>query len=141
MLVRQIMNRDVVIAKPEATLKEASEVMAKFHIGSLVISDGEKIFGIITSSDIIKAIASGKDVEKTLIGNIMTKNVITIEPDKDIEEAVDLMVQNKIKKLPVVDQGRLVGIITASDIFTIEPRLLANLASLLSTNMSNYTGG
>lgn len=141
MLVRQIMNRDVVIAKPEATLKEASEVMAKFHIGSLVISDGEKIFGILTSSDILKAIASGKDVGKTLIDNVMTKNVITIEPDKDIEAAVDLMVQNKIKKLPVVDQGRLVGVITASDIFTIEPKLLANLASLLSTNMANYTGG
>ncbi|MBI4010536.1 MAG: CBS domain-containing protein [Candidatus Aenigmarchaeota archaeon] len=135
------MNRDVVIAKPEATLKEASEVMAKFHIGSLVISDGEKIFGILTSSDILKAIASGKDVGKTLIDNVMTKNVITIEPDKDIEAAVDLMVQNKIKKLPVVDQGRLVGVITASDIFTIEPKLLANLASLLSTNMANYTGG
>jgi len=135
------MNRNVVVAKPEVNIKEASNVMTKFHIGSLVISDSKKIFGILTGSDILKAIASGRDVEKTLIDNVMSKRVMTIEPDKDIEEAVELMLRNRIKKLPVVDKGKLIGIITASDIVAIEPKLLANLASLLSVKIPSYAGG
>jgi len=141
MLVRQVMNRKVIIAKPEVSLKQASEVMTNFHIGCLVVTNGGKILGILTSSDIIKAIAGGRDPEKTLIEGVMTKNVKIIGPDKDIEEAVALMVENRIKKLPVVDGDKLVGIITASDIVSIEPKLLENLASLMSLKTSGYTGG
>lgn len=135
------MNRNVVIAKAEVNLKEASEVMSKYHIGSLVISGGKKNFGILTSGDIIKAIANGRDPERTPVDNVMSKKVITIEPDKGVEDAVELMVRNRIKKLPVVDQGKLLGIVTASDIIAIEPKLLANLTALISVKIPGYTGG
>jgi CBS domain-containing protein len=142
MLVRHIMNRSVVTAKLNTTLKEAAAVMSKLNIGSLIILENEeKISGIITSTDILKAIASGKDVETTLVEEIMSKPVIVIEPDKSIEDAVNLMLEHKIKKLPVVEEGKLVGIITASDIISIEPKLVENIATLISLKLPGYKGG
>jgi predicted transcriptional regulator len=71
----------------------------------------------------------------------MTKNVIMIEPDKTIEDAVNLMTDNRIKKIPVVKDGNLVGIITASDIIVVEPKLIENIANLISIKIPGYRGG
>ena len=136
------MNRNVVTAKLNITLREAAAVMSKLNIGSLIILDeNEKISGIVTSTDILKAIAAGKDVEETLVEEVVSKPVITIEPDKSIEDAVNIMLEHKIKKLPVVEEGKLVGIITASDIITIEPKLIENIAALISLKLPGYRGG
>lgn len=142
MLVRDVMNKNVVIAKPDVTIREASGVMNKFSIGSLVVVEDKNIVGIITERNVLTAVAEGKDPETMPIENIMTKKVITITPDKPVEEAVDLMVKNKIKKLPVVGEGnKLVGIITASDIIVVEPKLIASIASLISLRLPGYRGG
>lgn len=141
MLVREVMNKQVVVSKPETSLKEASKVMTDMRIGSLVVVEEEKILGILTGSDVLRAIASGKDPDRTLIENAMSKNVKTIEPDKTIEEAVDMMVEHKIKKLPVIDSGKIIGIVTASDIVVLEPKLIANVAALLSLRLPGYSGG
>jgi len=141
MLIRQIMNRRVVTAKPSITLKEASKVMSELHIGSLVIVENKKIIGILTSTDILKAIARDKDPNVTLAEEVMSRDVKTIEPDKDINDAVLMMLENRIKRLPVVSEGKLVGIITASDIITVEPKLIAKLAALMSLKLPGYSGG
>ena len=141
MLVREVMRPEVVTTKPEISVRDASKLMVDMRIGSLIVLDKEKILGIVTSTDIVKAIASGKDPENTPIEDAMSKNVKTIEPDKTIEEAVDLMVENKIRKLLVVDGEKIVGMITSSDIVIIEPKLLANIASLMTVQMSGYSGG
>lgn len=140
MQVREIMNRNVVVAKKDITLKEASEVMSKLHIGSLVITEDQKIIGMLTSTDILKAVAGEKKPEITLAEEIMSKNVVTVDPEKSIGDAVELMVKNKIKKLPVVSEGKIVGIITASDIMIVEPKLIATIASLISLK-TPYAGG
>lgn len=134
------MNRNVIIAKKDITLKEASEVMSKLHIGSLVITEDQKIVGIITSTDILKAIASEKKPEITLAEEIMSKSVVTIDPEKTVDDAVDMMLKNKIKKLPVTSEGKIVGMITASDIMVVEPKLVATVASLISLR-TPYAGG
>ncbi|MEM5805314.1 MAG: CBS domain-containing protein [Candidatus Aenigmatarchaeota archaeon] len=135
------MRREVVTAKPNITLKEASKVMTSLKIGSLVITQNDKIIGILTGTDILKAIAENKDVDTTLAEEIMKKNVITIDADEKIETAANLMVENRIKKLPVVDNGKLVGIVSASDIIAIEPKLIQNLASLIALKLPGYSGG
>jgi CBS domain-containing protein len=139
--VKTVMNKNVVIAKKDITLKEATEVMTKLHIGCLVITENQKILGIITSSDILKAIANDKNPNTVLAEEIMSKNVITIDPDKRIEDAVDIMMKYGIKKLPVVSDDKIEGIITASDIIVVEPKLIATVASLISLKMPGYTGG
>lgn len=74
------MNKNVIVGKKDLTIKEASEVMAKLRIGSLVITEGKKIVGIITSTDILRAIANDKKSEVTLVYDIMSKKVLTIHP-------------------------------------------------------------
>ena len=135
------MNRKVVTAKLNTTLREAAAVMSMLNIGSLVIVEDDKISGIITSTDILKAIANGKDVETTLVEEVMSKPVIVIDPDKKVEDAVNIMLEHKIKKLPVVEEDKLIGIITASDIIAIEPKLIENIASLISLKLPGYKGG
>ena len=141
MIVRHIMQKRVVTAKPTVTLREACEVMSKLHIGSLVVVEDDKIAGIITSTDVMRAVAEGNDPDKTQIGDIMSKNVITITPDTTLEEAVETMMKNKIKRLPVVEGDKIVGIITASDIIVVEPKLVEGIANLLSLKLPGYKEG
>jgi len=135
------MNKNVVVAEPDITVKEAAGTMSQYHIGSLVILKNKKIVGIITERNILVAVAQGKDAELTTVEEIMAKDVITIAPDKTVEDAVNLMIEHKIKKLPVVDTGKLVGIITASDIIVVEPKLIEGIANLISIKLPGYRGG
>lgn len=140
LLVKDVMNKNVVVAKPIVTLREAAKVMGEMNMGSLIVMEEEKILGIVTSTDILKAIGDGKDPDKVTIGEIMSKNVITIQADEPLDKAVDIMVKNKIKKLPVLMNERLVGIITVSDIAIVEPKIIASLATLISLNASKFSG-
>jgi len=141
MIVKDIMRREVIVAKPNVTLREASKVMSQFQIGSLIITEKKKILGIVTERNVLSAVAKGKNPELVTAEEIMAKNVITIEPDKNIEEAVELMVKNRIKKLPVVRDNKLIGIVTASDIIVVEPKLIQSIASLVSIKLPAYRGG
>lgn len=141
MLVKDVMNKNVVVAKSDVTIREATKVMNKFRIGSLVVLKEEKIAGIATERNVLEAVANGKDLDATPIEEIMSKNVVTIDPDQTVEAAVDLMVQHKIKKLPVVEDKKLKGIITASDIVVVEPKLIASVANLISMKLPGYRGG
>jgi len=141
MLVEEVMNRNVVVAKPTVTLREAAKVMGDMNMGSLVIFEEGKILGIVTSTDVLKAIGEGKDPDKTLVQDIMTRDVITVQADDDLEKAVEIMIENKIKRLPVLKSGKLVGIITVSDIAIVEPKIIAQIAALISLNAPSKAAG
>lgn len=112
MKVSEIMH-EVKVISPSINLKEAANMMSKEGIGSLIIVDkNEKIIGILTERDVLKNL--GKLSEK--VEKAMSKNVITIEEDKNIDKAVEVMSENKIKRLPVTREGKLVGIITVTDV-------------------------
>jgi len=147
MQVRDATNKKVVVATKDISVKEAARIMAKFKIGSLIIIEKQKmkgvinyglgveaenIVGIITESDIIrKIVATGLDPVNVKLEEVMTKNVKTIDSSKDIEEACQMMTENKIKRLPVIENKRLVGIITTTDIIAVEPKLIENLAKVI----------
>jgi CBS domain-containing protein len=141
MLVKDVMNTNVVVAKAEATIREASEVMNKYNIGSLVVVKDSGIAGIITEHNVLESVAAGRNPDETKIAEIMSPEVVTVAPDSTVEQAVDLMVKHKIKKLPVVDGDKLMGIITASDIIVVEPKLVASIANLISMKLPGYSGG
>jgi len=138
MLVRDVMNRTIYVCEQDISVSEAAKIMINKGIGSLIVVENNKIIGIVTNRDIMKAVASGEDLNKVKVRNIMTKNVVTITPSDTVEKAVDLMVKYKIKRLPVLDGDKLVGIVTVSDIIVIEPKVIQNLASLLSIKISGY---
>ena len=124
-LVREVMNKDVITIEIEDSIKNAAMLMKKHRIGSLVVVGAKKIKGIITAEDIVyKHVADNKGVH---VNEIMSENLIVIEPAKTIEEASDIMVRNGIKKLPVMEGNNLVGMITATDIMRIEPVLYETL--------------
>jgi len=132
MLVKRAMNRKVFVADPNITIKEAAKVMTHYRIGSLIVLEEKKLVGILTERDILwKVVAGGLDPGTTLIQDVMTKKVITIKSDQTIEEAVELMVENQIKKLPVLDHNKLVGIVTATDLISFQPKVIDALAKMM----------
>lgn len=141
MLVNEVMNKDVVVVKKDATVKEASEVMSKMGIGSLVVTEDDKIIGMLTNNNVVKSVANDKPAQSTLVEEVMSEKVVTVEPGKDLEDAVELMVQNKIREVPVVENDKIKGILSVSDIAVVEPKLIASIASLLQMQLPGYKGG
>lgn len=118
MQVSEVMNK-VMVIENNLKVKEAARIMSDKKIGSLVILEKDKIAGIITERDILRNV---NELSKS-VSKIMSKNVITVDEHESLDNAAILMAENKIKRLPVTHKGKLVGIVTATD-------LLANSDSL-----------
>lgn len=143
MQVAEVMIKDVKTVRSEDSVKKASQIMKEHKIGSLIVLDGSgNIVGIVTERDIIMdVVAEGKDPEATKMEEIMSKKVITIGADKSLEEAADLMTDHDIRRLPVVYEGKLVGIVSASDLITYEKRLIEKLSKLFSLSPAKKIAG
>jgi len=111
MKVSQIMRKAMVI-EDTVTVKEAAMMMSRNNTGSLIIIQDNKIKGIITERDILKNISE----LNSKVSRVMTKRVVIISPDAHIDDAKKMMLSNKIKRIPVVDGKKLVGIITITDV-------------------------
>jgi len=135
-LVKEAMKTNPITVKPEITVKEAAKIMKNKGIGNCIVADNKPI-GIVTESDIIKKIvAEGLNADKVLVKDIMTTPIIVIDPYVDIEEAMKTMSKCNIRRLPVVEKGKLVGIITQKDVIYLSPMLLE-----LSREWSSIEGG
>jgi len=115
-LLGQIMTRNVQTVAPSDSLKDALEKMLSKDIGNVVVVEKDVPVGIVTERDILRRVAKGEDVSKLLVREIMSSPVITATPENNGIEAVDIMHRNNIRRLPVVDRGRLVGIVTQKDL-------------------------
>jgi len=117
MFVKDVMTNKIVSIDSNETIESASKKYRDFKIGCLMITDEDNIVGIVTERDFIeRTICMGIDPKTTKIKEIMSSDIKTINSDDRIADAVDLLKQNKIKKLPVVSDNRIVGIITITDI-------------------------
>ncbi|MBC7127496.1 MAG: CBS domain-containing protein [Candidatus Methanosuratincola petrocarbonis] len=115
--VKELMTKDVVTINKEKTIVEAAQIIGDKGVGSLVITDNGNIVGVLTERDMItKCIAKGCDPSKTKVSEIMSSPVVAIDPEADIIDAAKLMVSKMIRRLPVLDGGKLVGIITTYDL-------------------------
>ncbi|MFQ6020467.1 MAG: cyclic nucleotide-binding/CBS domain-containing protein [Candidatus Aenigmatarchaeota archaeon] len=143
MLVKDAMNRNVKITRADDTVKNAAKTMTSYRIGSLVVVSGAgKVIGIVTERNILNSVvATGRNSKEVKIEEIMTKDPITISPDKTLEDAAEIMTKNKIKKLPVIENGKLIGIITASDLIAYEKELIEMIAKALIVSPFKSIGG
>lgn len=122
--IKDAMTRKVLTTTPNTTVAKAAKVMAERGVGSIVIVTGKKPVGILTERDLLmKVVSADLTPSKIRVDKIMSKPVTSISPDSDIIEAARLMAKNKIRRLPVVEHGNMVGIITTSDISAISPEL------------------
>jgi len=135
------MKREVVVVTPDISVREASKIMSKYDIGSLIVVEDDNPVGILTERDILNLVAREENLDEIKVGKVMSRNIITIEADKKIDDAVDLMLKHKIKRLPVKEGNKIVGIVTTSDIIVAEPKLIEAIASLISLKIPGYRGG
>jgi signal-transduction protein with cAMP-binding, CBS, and nucleotidyltransferase domain len=118
-----VMTRTFVSVSPNTTAADCAKQMIQKKVGSLIVGEKQKLVGILTEGDIIKAIAKMRDLTKIKASEIMTRKVVTLSPSDDIYDALVKMKQKKIRWLPVTVQGRVIGMITIKDIVVIEPEL------------------
>ena len=129
--VEDVMVKEVITIDENATVKEAADVMNKFEIGCLIAVRKGKAMGIMTERDLLKrVVAEARDANKTKVKEVMSSPLVVVEPSMELEEAVRLMFQMKIKKLPVVDGKRLVGLVSLTDIARFQPQMIKILKQL-----------
>ncbi len=113
--VKNIMTKNVVSIGVNNSVFEAAELMTNKQVSCLVIMDGELPTGIVTERDVVRRVVAKKLPLNTKISEVMSKALITIGPNASLKEAARLMSSNKIRRLPVVEQNKLVGIVVAAD--------------------------
>jgi CBS domain-containing protein len=129
--IEDIMVETVITVEVDATVMKAVKVMNENEIGCLVITRKGRAVGILTERDLLKrVIGQSMNPSKTKVRDIMTKPLIAGYPDMDLEDATRLMFEKKIKKLPVVDNGRLKGLITLTDVARFQPQMIKILKKL-----------
>jgi len=118
--VEQWMNKNVITLTRDKPAVEAAELMRKHNIGCIIVVDNENPIGIVSERDIIrKIVAKRRSPDDTPVEDIMSMNIISVEINQDIKEVSNRMVQYNIKKMPVVHEGKLQGIITTTDIVKV----------------------
>lgn len=129
---------DVWSVSPDATVFTALEIMAEKDIGALVVMQGEKLVGIFSERDYArKVILRGRSSKTTTVGELMTKDVFTVTPETSIRECLTLATEKRFRHLPVVSQGKVVGMITIGDIVKA---IISDQQSMID-QMENYITG
>lgn len=117
MKVRDVMTDRIAKAQPETTLEEIAMMMKTENTGAIPVVDEDELIGIVTDRDIVmRCVAEGGDASEMTAEDIVSEEVETIDPDSDVEEALELMSQKQIRRLPVVDSGELIGMLSIGDI-------------------------
>jgi CBS domain-containing protein len=132
MFVRDIMSVNVVTMSPDATIFDVAILMAKIDIGSVLITDKDRPLGIITESDIVRrVITAEKDPKSTAARDIMSSPIIHVEPGTALTEAMRVMARSNIRRVAVLKNDSLAGIITSRDLLRWSPELIDILVESL----------
>ena len=117
MNVRQLMSKDPVTVQPESTLQEAAEKMHKKNIGAVLVIENGMLKGILTDRDIaLTAAAQGLDPKNTPVSQCMVPDPISIDANADIDSALRIMNRASVRRLPVMENGKVIGVISSSDL-------------------------
>lgn len=115
--VRDVMSPQPRILSPEATILEAAEVMRREDIGDVIVAQPDRLQGILTDRDIVvRVLAEGRDPSQTRVGEVCSRDLVTIAPEESVGKAVRLMRDKAVRRLPVVEGDGIVGMLTLGDI-------------------------
>jgi CBS domain-containing protein len=115
-VIRDVMSTDLTIVAPTTTIADAATMMSTSQVGSALVLDGDRLLGIFTERDVLRAVGSDFDAEHHAVSEFMTKDPKTIGPEVDATEALESMFAFGFRHLPVVDGGRVVGIVSMRDV-------------------------
>lgn len=119
MKVRDIMTKDVAYINPMASVTEAAQLMQKHNVGSIPVCDQNGVIGLVTDRDIVvRNVAHGNNPQSTSVRDVMSSKVTTVTPEMNIDEVSKLMSSQQIRRVPVVENNMLVGIVALGDVAT-----------------------
>jgi CBS domain-containing protein len=122
MKARDVMSKSLVSVAPNDTVERAAILMKEYNIGSIPVCSGDRLVGIVTDRDItLRAVSSGADTTHETVNSVMTNNPVTASPDMSVEDISRIMSQQQIRRIPIVENGRVVGIVALGDLAT-EPK-------------------
>jgi CBS domain-containing protein len=115
--VRDVMTPGVRTVSPSQSLAEAAEVMKGEDVGSVPVVEEGRLAGIVTDRDIVtRAVAERRDPQTVKVGEVASQELVTVEPEQDLDEALALMARHQVRRLPVVEAGQLVGMLAQADV-------------------------
>lgn len=121
MKVRDIMSKDIASLRSDDSIERAAQLMKQYNCGSIPVCTQDKLIGIVTDRDIaVRSVASGKHSSEQRVCDIMTDNVVFGNPDMEVADAARLMSDRQIRRLPIVENNSLIGIVALGDI-SLEP--------------------
>ncbi|MFT7471449.1 MAG: CBS domain-containing protein [Kiritimatiellia bacterium] len=137
-ILKQKENDDIWSVPPTNTVFEAIQVMADKRAGALLVMDGDKLEGIISERDYAReVILKGRSSKKTLVGEIMSSNVITVAPTDSVQNALEVMTEHHIRHLPIIDNTTVVGVVSlgdlVKDVISVQKTTIEQLESYIRT--------
>lgn len=131
--VSDVMTRNPRSLRPTDTVLRAAQAMEELDVGVIPVCDGDKLIGMVTDRDIVvRGVAQGRDAGSATLAEVMSSDVRTAREDDDLDDILDTMGQNQIRRMPVVDaQDRLIGILSLGDIASKGPESDADVADSL----------
>lgn len=117
MKVKEIMTKDVASLTPTDTVEQAAQLMSQYNVGSIPVCRNQQIVGIVTDRDVaIRSAAQGESIKSQKISDIMTTNPVVCDSNTDIKDAARIMSERQIRRLPIVENNALIGIVSLGDI-------------------------
>jgi len=116
--IRDIMTSNPSTVEPDKTVVDAARIMKQEDAGVVPVTENGRLTGMVTDRDIaIRVVAEGRDPQSTPVREVASKDLVTVDPQQDLDEALRLMAQHQVRRLPVVEEdGRLVGVVAQADI-------------------------
>jgi CBS domain-containing protein len=115
--IKDVMTSDVRSCEPSTTVVDAAKLMAQEDVGPVPVVQDGRLVGIVTDRDIVvRVVAEGRDPSSTTLEEIASQDVVTVSPDDNLDRALQLLAQNQVRRLPVVEDDRLVGIVAQADV-------------------------
>jgi predicted transcriptional regulator len=110
-IVREALVSDPRVLQPDTTVREAAELLTRPNVRSALVAEGDRLIGCVTTQSIVAAVARGLDLTHATVADVCERDVTTIEPDVALDEALHLMAEHDLERLPVTENGRLLGVL------------------------------
>ncbi|MBT2411185.1 CBS domain-containing protein [Streptomyces sp. ISL-12] len=115
--VRDIMTGDPVTVEPQTSVTAVARIMRDQNLGAVLVTDGDDLRGLVTDRDlVIRTLAEGGDPEQTTVAGACSDDLVTVRPDEELDHAVEVMREHAVRRVPVVDEGHPVGIVSLGDL-------------------------
>ncbi|SDK01542.1 CBS domain-containing protein [Halovenus aranensis] len=139
MTIKEMARTDVVTADPETTTRKISALLEEKNVGSVIVTEDETPVGIVTDRDLaLDVIGEGKNSATIAAADVMTEDLFTVETDESIYDVLEGMRERGVRRVPVVEDGDLAGIVTLDDFIVLLTSELENVSGVVQAGISDY---